>query len=173
MLTSGRWYYEVTIGVVYETLCQPRFGWRDEPSVSAGERRHERGRRIKFWGVDGVCKKKEAKVDMASIYDGDYGMAWKEGDVLGCLADLDAKTLSFSLNGSTDAPMGVAFEGIGFEGSLFPALRAEQGLSISAAFAVSCNFGEDFANPLKHLPDGYSPIVPSRGECGDRMWLCH
>ena len=93
-------------------------------------------------------------------------MTWKEGDVLGCLADLDAKTLSFSLNGSTDAPMGVAFEGIGFEGSLFPALAAAQGV-------VSCNFGEDLANPLKHLPDGYSPIVPSRGECGGRMGLCH
>lgn len=156
MLASGRWYYEVTIG--HGHLGSPRFGWCDERFRGTND---FVGKSQFAWGVDGVSK--------GIFHDSrfrHYGMEWKEGDVLGCLADLDAKTLSFSLNGSTDAPMGVAFEGIGFEGGLFPALSADLGV-------VSCNFGEDLANPLKHLPDGYSPIVPSRGECGGRMGRRH
>ena len=81
-----------------------------------------------------------------------WGGEWKAGDVLGCMADLDAKTLSFSLNGSVDAPMGLAFEGIEFNGGVFPALTA-------SLCSVVCNFGEDPAVPFQFLPDGYSPVV--------------
>ena len=70
---------------------------------------------------------------------------------------------AFRANGTiawTFSPRGITYRGS------FPALSADLGV-------VSCNFGEDLANPLKHLPDGYSPIVPSRGECGGRMGRRH
>ena len=68
------------------------------------------------------------------------------------MADLDAKTLTFSLNGSIDSPMGIAFEGITVRGGLFPALSASAGV-------FKCNFGANVDTPLSFLPAGYFPII--------------
>ena len=64
------------------------------------------------------------------------------GDVMGCAIDLGAKTVSFSLNGSWDAPMGQAFEGIEVDRGVLPAVTA-QGMQ------VRLNLGE---KALKHEP---------------------
>ena len=50
-----------------------------------------------------------------------YGSAWKAGDVVGFAVDLDAGTISFSLNGNWEPPMGQAFAGIAVQGGLRPA----------------------------------------------------
>ena len=141
-LTSGRWYYEVTIGD--GPLKCPQFGWCDERFK--GGRNSGVGDDTFSWGIDGHRVKKWHGSSDA------WGQEWKAGDVLGCMADLDAKTLSFSLNGSTDAPMGLAFEVIEFQGGVLPALTAN-------ACSAVCNFGEDPAEPLKFLPEGYSSIA--------------
>lgn len=182
-LTSGKWYYEVTIGE--GKLEAPRFGWCDERFHSTtpdtlgnfdgvGDNKFS-------WGIDGVQARKRHDVmneksrHLASTWrpstwrprarahggdedvDGEeYGEEWKEGDIVGCMADLDAKSLSFSLN---DTPMGLAFQGILVEGGLFPALT----MSAEATCSVTCNFGEDPERPLKHQPDGYSPVVSPTG----------
>ena len=159
-LTSGKWYYEVTIGD--GRLCNPQFGWCDErykvttPNDGVGDDAFS-------WGIDGDRRKKfhTPRPDLRSVYNKlffsrggeDWGQSWKAGDIVGCMADLDAETLSFSLNGSTDAPMGVAFEDIDFHGGLFPALAG-------SACDVTCNFGEDPLTPLRHQPEGYFPVVP-------------
>ena len=111
------------------------------------------------WAVDG-----ERGVKAHRGFATEWGAKWKPGDILGCMADLDAKTLSFSLNGSVEPPMGVAFEGIEFQGGLFPVLSAK-------SCDVTCNFGEDHERPLAHLPDGYSPVVPptKRGNLRGRL----
>jgi hypothetical protein len=143
-VSSGKWYYEVTIG--NGSLAAPQFGWCDERFNPPDG--HGVGDDLHSWGVDG---------DRVTAWgcggSTDFGKAWKPGDVVGFMADLDSRTLSFSLNGSSEAPMGVAFTDIEFRGSLFPAVTAS---SCDATF----NFGEDPARRLKFLPDGYSPIVP-------------
>jgi hypothetical protein len=40
---------------------------------------------------------------------------------VGCAVDLDRRTMSFSLNGSFAAPMGVAFQDFAFMRGLYPA----------------------------------------------------
>ena len=71
------------------------------------------------------------------------GSKWKEGDIIGIAADLGAKTLSFSVNGSFVAPNGVAFENIQCgAGGIFPAFSL-------GPCTIQFNFGEE---PFKFSP---------------------
>ena len=117
-LTSGKWYYEVTI--LSEQVGYPQFGWADEnfaatPNTGVGDDAHS-------WGIDG---------DRVRAWHGGefkaFGHEWEAGAVIGCMADLDRKTISFSLNGSTAKPHGIAFKDIAFIGGLQPALTASAG----------------------------------------------
>ena len=49
------------------------------------------------------------------------------GDILGCAADLDSKTIQFSLNGSFAPPMGIPPHGqnMDFVGGLCPGLTLQ------------------------------------------------
>jgi hypothetical protein len=110
-LTSGKWWYEAT--VIKPGEC-PQIGWADDASkASAG---NGVGDDAHSWGVDG---------DRVKVWHGGegavYGSAWKAGDVVGFAVDLDAGTISFSLNGSWEPPMGQAFAGIAVQGGLRPA----------------------------------------------------
>lgn len=45
----------------------------------------------------------------------EWGCRWSEGDIVGCLVDMDAMTISFTLNGrGEEIGMGLAFSGEGF-----------------------------------------------------------
>jgi hypothetical protein len=71
-----------------------------------------------------------------------FGVEWQEGDVLGLACDMVNKTVSFSVNGSFEPPLGVAFDKIVAD-SIAPAFSAGLG------FKVVANFGQ---LPLKHAP---------------------
>ena len=61
-----------------------------------------------------------------------YGTArkWRDGDVLGCAADLARGDLSFALNGVWSGPAGVAFRGITMpENGLAPAVTGGYGFT--------------------------------------------
>jgi hypothetical protein len=71
-----------------------------------------------------------------------FGVEWQEGDVLGLACDMVNKTVSFSVNGSFEPPLGLAFQNIAAD-SIAPAFTATSG------FKVVANFGQ---LPLKHAP---------------------
>lgn len=99
-VTSGKWYYEVLL----RSAKLMQLGW-GRVSFSGDETQGSGA------GDDGV----------SVAYDGwrrqlwgraeprEWGATWSEGDILGCALDLDAGTVSYSLNGSYDNGMGVAF----------------------------------------------------------------
>ena len=92
------------------------------------------------WGVDGIRLKKWAGGDTP------YRTArkWRDGDVIGCAADLARGDLSFALNGVWSGPDGVAFRGITMpENGLAPAVTGGYG------FACIVNLGD---RPFKHGP---------------------
>ena len=64
------------------------------------------------WGIDGIRLKKWAGGDTP------YRTArkWRDGDVIGCAADLGRGDLSFALNGVWSGPDGVAFRGVNCSG---------------------------------------------------------
>jgi hypothetical protein len=115
-----------------------------------------------------------------------YGELYRSGDKVGVILDLDAGTLSFSLNGKN---LGVAVEGM--HGPLYPAFslyNEDDQLSIipqkpsdaqvssatgaSSGWSSYANSGERVLNRLdvvagmqRHLLDGYSlSTVPDEGE---------
>jgi len=79
-----------------------------------------------------------------------WGTKWKNGDVVGCSLDIEAKTISYSLNGSNDDPMGAAFTDVEFSAFLKPAISIK-------SFSSLCKFNAQ-QNSLKYLPQGYTPI---------------
>ena len=149
-LSSGKVYYEVTIGDVVPKY--PQYGWCDE-RFDGSKRVEGVGDDHFSWGIDGHRVRRWHK--SASM----WGEKWNPGDVLGCMANLDNKSLSYSINGKS---MGVAFTSIDFRGCLYPALTSSRGQMVPIERAVTCNFGEDPARPLRYLPEGYSPVVPAR-----------
>ncbi len=78
------------------------------------------GRRVRNWG-DGSSRA--------------FGVEWQEGDVLGLTCEMANKTVSFSVNGSLEPPLGVAFDKIVAD-SIAPAFSAQRG------FKVVANFGQ-------------------------------
>ena len=115
-LTGGKWYYEAR---VIKPGAFPQIGWADDafttsPGNGVGDDAHS-------WGVDGVRIQKWHNGGVTGE-GGKYGLAWKVGDVVGLAADLDGRTIAFSLNGSWAAPMGVAFTDVAVQGGLRPAL---------------------------------------------------
>ncbi len=91
------------------------------------------------WAFDGVRVVKYANVDAEGSA---FGVAWQEGDVLGLACDMVNKSVSFSVNGSFEPPLGLAFQNIAAD-SIAPAFSADSG------FKVVANFGQ---LPLKHAP---------------------
>lgn len=98
-LTSGKWYYEVevvTAGVMQVGWADHEFKGDSSNGDGVGDDKHS-------WAFDG-CRQQKWNGDGS-----DYGLSWKEGDVVGCLLDVDAQTISFTLNGE---PMPTAFDSL-------------------------------------------------------------
>ena len=107
LLTSGKWYYEANI----VTAGCLQIGWAD--SSFAGHCQADRGDGcgdgVSSWAFDGWRRYKWHSNAT------EWGVRWSEGDVIGCLVDMDNMQMSFTLNGKgEEIGMGLAFSGEGF-----------------------------------------------------------
>lgn len=107
LLTAGKWYYEA----ILETAGCLQIGWAD--GSFSGHCHAERGDGCgdgpSSWAFDGWRRYRWHSSAT------EWGCRWKEGDVIGCLVDMDEKIVSFMLNGKgEEVGMGVAFSGQGF-----------------------------------------------------------
>ena len=134
-LLAAKFYYELDIKHI-QGIAQ--FGWATEGFESSTEYTGEGvGDNAFSWGFDGVRVSK-----WGDGSDSAFGVKWQEGDVLGLACDMVNKTVSFSVNGSFEPPLGVAFDTIVAD-SIAPAFSAQIGCKVVA------NFGQ---LPLKHAP---------------------
>ena len=137
-LSAGKLYYELEIKHIPPLGSYPQFGWSTEGFESSRESTGEGvGDNAFSWGFDGVRVLK-----WGDGSDSAFGVKWREGDVLGLACDMVNKTVSFSVNGSFELPLGLAFQNIAAD-SIAPAFSAWKG------FKVVANFGQ---LPLKHAP---------------------
>jgi hypothetical protein len=134
-LSATKFYYELEIKQI---KGRARFGWVTEGFESTTESSGEGvGDNAFSWAFDGVRARKWGDSSSSA-----FGVEWQEGDVLGLACDMENKSVSFSLNGSFEPPLGVAFDKIVAD-SIAPAFSAGLG------FKVVVNFGQ---LPLKHAP---------------------
>jgi hypothetical protein len=158
-LAAGKFYYELHIKHIQGDA---QFGWATEGFESSTKSTGEGGRwqegvgdNAFSWAFDGVRARKWGKTSSGAegeeallLEEGEeegssaFGVAWQDGDVLGLACDMVNKTVSFSVNGSFEPPLGLAFENIAAD-SIAPAFTANSG------FKVVANFGQ---LPLKHAP---------------------
>jgi hypothetical protein len=138
-LSAGKFYYELDIKHIRGG--QAHFGWATKDFASSAKSTPGAGQFVGgnafSWGFDGVRVIKFADGSSSA-----FGVKWQEGDVLGLACDMVNKTVSFSVNGSFEPPLGVAFDKIVAD-SIAPAFSADLG------FKVVANFGQ---LPLKHAP---------------------
>ena len=129
---SGRWYYEITV----ITPGNAYVGWGDALYTGDSTRAlgigDDDGHSYGYSGW--LCSKK---------YDNKkqpFGFAWSSGDVIGCLIDMNVGEITYSLNGSSEKPLGVAYTNI-FDhkercvGGMTPII------SFDAAFTFRVNLG--------------------------------
>ena len=107
LLCTGQWYYEA----ILETAGCLQIGWAD--GSFAGHCHAERGDGCgdgpSSWAFDGWRRYRWHATAT------EWGCRWKEGDVVGCLVDMDSRIVSFTLNGEGESiGMGVAFTAEGF-----------------------------------------------------------
>eukprot|EP01124_Arcella_intermedia_P031565 TRINITY_DN7153_c0_g1_i1.p1 TRINITY_DN7153_c0_g1~~TRINITY_DN7153_c0_g1_i1.p1 ORF type:complete len:1682 (+),score=401.80 TRINITY_DN7153_c0_g1_i1:436-5046(+) len=142
----GKWYYEI----ILQSDAVAQIGWTDlffkansKAGFGVGDDKHSwayDGNRLVLWHGEMYAKK--------------WGIRWRTGDVIGCAADLDNRTLSFSHNGKWDKPMGVAYKNISFVGGLQPALVCARD------FMCRMNFAEA-GSPFSYSPPSpeYRPVA--------------
>ena len=107
LLTTGKWYYEA----ILETAGCLQIGWAD--GSFAGHCHADRGDGCgdgpSSWAYDGWRRYRWHEKAT------EWGCRWKEGDVIGCMVDMDQRVISYTLNGrGEEIGMGVAFSGRGF-----------------------------------------------------------
>jgi hypothetical protein len=146
LLTSGQWYYEFEI----LTTGVAQVGWADLDFVGSTRQGQGVGDDKHSWGVD--------LYRHILWWNGETPYAvplrnrdrkWKTHDVIGCMLDVDARTISYSLNGSTANGMGVAARNMEFVAGLAP------GITLNPC-SLRINLGEtNFKFPP---PQGYESV---------------
>jgi hypothetical protein len=148
LLTSGKWYYEA----ILETAGCLQIGWGD--GSFSGHCNADRGDGCgdgpSSWAYDGWRRYRWH----ASATE--WGCRWKEGDVIGCLVDLDDRVVSFTLNGQAeDIGMGVAFSGQGFRpcGGVYACVSFNRREKLRLIIGGKCS------EPFKYKPPpGYKGV---------------
>ncbi|KAL3944031.1 MAG: hypothetical protein SGBAC_001899 [Bacillariaceae sp.] len=148
MLTSGKWYYEA----ILETAGCLQIGWAD--GSFSGHCHAERGDGCgdgpSSWAYDGWRRYRWHATAT------EWGCRWKEGDIIGCLVDMDDHVISFTLNGrAEEIGMGVAFSGEGFR----PCGGVYACVSFNRREKLRLILGGRGSEPFKHNPPpGYRGI---------------
>jgi len=148
LLTSGKWYYEA----ILETAGCLQLGWAD--GSFAGHCHADRGDGCgdgpSSWAFDGWRRYRWHATAT------EWGCRWKEGDVVGCLVDMDEKVVSFTLNGQGESiGMGVAFTGEGFR----PCGGVYACVSFNRREKLRLILGGSGSEPFKHQPPpGYQGV---------------
>jgi hypothetical protein len=148
MLTSGKWYYEA----VLETAGCLQIGWAD--GSFAGHCHADRGDGCgdgpSSWAYDGWRRYRWHS--MAT----EWGCRWSEGDVIGCLVDMDDHIVSFTMNGKAEeVGMGVAFSGQGFR----PCGGVYACVSFNRREKLRLILGGSGSAPFNYAPpDGYRGV---------------
>lgn len=148
LLTSGKWYYEA----ILETAGCLQIGWAD--GSFSGHCNADRGDGCgdgpSSWAFDGWRRYRWH----ASATE--WGCRWSEGDVVGCLVDLDEHIVSFTLNGQAEEiGMGVAFSGNGFR----PCGGVYACVSFNRREKLRLILGGETSEPFKYQPPpGYKGV---------------
>ena len=148
LLTSGKWYYEA----ILKTAGCLQIGWAD--GSFSGHCNADRGDGCgdgpSSWAFDGWRRYRwhESATE--------WGCRWKEGDVIGCLVDLDEHVVTFTLNGQAEEiGMGVAFSGQGFR----PCGGVYACVSFNRREKLRLILGGESSEPFKHQPpSGYKGV---------------
>eukprot|EP01122_Echinamoeba_exundans_P014876 TRINITY_DN6845_c0_g1_i1.p1 TRINITY_DN6845_c0_g1~~TRINITY_DN6845_c0_g1_i1.p1 ORF type:complete len:1223 (+),score=199.98 TRINITY_DN6845_c0_g1_i1:128-3796(+) len=140
----GKWQYEATI--ITSGIMQ--IGWMN-PTLSF-EKHDGVGDEYGSFAFDGGRRKKWGE----GLSTASYGQFWTTGDVVGCLLDLDNKTVSFTLNGIN---LGEAWNEIPTSSFYAPAV------TLADSEQLRFNFG---ATPLRFPAPGYS-VLESRIESSE------
>jgi hypothetical protein len=129
---TGRWFYECILlsdGLMQIGWASPLF--RCDPSCGQGTGDH-----VSSWAFDGLRSKKW------NVSCEPYGKRWRQGDVIGVLADMDLQEMRYFINGED---LGAAFVSFATN-ELFPAL------SLNVRQSVRVNFGQ---YKFVHPPDEF------------------
>ena len=85
----------------------------------------------------------------------EWGCRWAEGDVVGCLVDMDNMIMSFTLNGKgEEIGMGLAFSEEGFR----PCSGVYCCVSFNSREKLRLVLGGEGTEPFKYKPDGYRGV---------------
>jgi len=148
-IRGGKWYYEAKL----LTYGQMRIGWCTDKCAIVTNTYTGIGNDNESWAFDGSCQK--AWFGTNSNNDR-YGEYWNNGDVIGTILDLEAKTISFYRNGKD---MGIAFSNVTIGDGLFPAA------SLQKKQKLLFNFGkEPFKYPINEVFPDVHPLHLSLNE---------
>eukprot|EP00985_Skeletonema_marinoi_P004924 scaffold2134_cov178-Skeletonema_marinoi.AAC.2 len=148
LLTSGKWYYEAEI----QTAGCLQIGWADSSFV--GHCQADRGDGVgdgpSSWAFDGWRRYRWHSTPT------EWGCRWAEGDVVGCLVDMDSMTISFTLNGKgEEIGMGLAYSGEGFR----PCSGVYACVSFNRKEKIRLVLGGEGTEPFKFPPpEGYRGV---------------
>ena len=143
-IVGGCYYYEVIL--LSDGLMQ--IGWADALYKGDPERGQGVGDHPHSWALDGYrCKKWNSS-------SSDYGVRWRNGDVVGCLINLDALQMRFTINGKD---LGIAYNTIHSVGGLYPAA------SFNMHQAARFTFGPPHSEFIYSPPGGYESIGQALG----------
>jgi hypothetical protein len=143
-VTGGKWYYEVMIGdrtnghigfARSDFQCKSADGNGVGDPLSNGQ----------SWGYDG-CSQHKLNHGPTPYPDGtepEEGNGWSTGDSVGCLLDLDAGEISFTLNG---VDLGVAFKGVRATNKLkiFPCATLNDGPHLFKFASTECKYADRY-----------------------------
>lgn len=148
LLTTGKWYYEA----VLKTAGCLQIGWADGSFAAHchADRGDGCGDGPSSWAFDGWRRYRWHATAT------EWGSRWKEGDVVGCLVDMDQRQVSFTLNGEGESiGMGVAFSGEGFR----PCSGVYACISFNRKEKLKLILGGPCSEPFRYAPPtGYRGV---------------
>ncbi|PRP84918.1 hypothetical protein PROFUN_07572 [Planoprotostelium fungivorum] len=136
-LRGGKWYFEVKLvssGKIHIGWCTEKHSDSQKGGI---------GSDTESWAYDGTSQRAFGGREGTNTR---YGTYWNQGDVIGVLADFEARTISYYSNGRD---LGVAFSNVPASEGLYPAI------TLTRRQKVSVNLGaKAFQYPMQDIfPD--------------------